>query len=63
MLDEAVIFVAGQMLDVVRLPVIKLSIAMTRCPSASSRSVRCEPRNPAPPVTTETGLAEVGMVE
>src|SRR6266704_6935641 len=37
------------------LPVIKLSIAMTRCPSAKSRSTKCEPRKPAPPVTTETG--------
>src|SRR6266542_2223781 len=36
------------------LPVIKLSMAMTRCPSAKSRSTRCEPRKPAPPVTTET---------
>ena len=25
---------------------------MTRCPSARSRSHRCEPRKPAPPVTT-----------
>src|SRR5262245_19736014 len=38
------------------LPVMKLSIPMTRCPSASKRSVRCEPRNPAAPVTTEMGL-------
>src|ERR1039457_4369462 len=37
-----------------RLPVMRLSIAMTRSPSASSRSVRCDPRKPAPPVTTET---------
>src|SRR3954471_7141491 len=37
------------------LPVMKLSIAMTRCPSASRRSVRCDPRKPAPPVTTEMG--------
>src|SRR5438067_4578458 len=42
-------------------PVTKLSIAMTRCPSANRRSVRCDPRNPAPPVTTETGLAGAGM--
>src|SRR3954447_4348832 len=39
-------------------PVMKLSIPMTRCPSASSRSVRCEPRKPAPPVTTEIGDEE-----
>src|SRR5438132_10452723 len=37
------------------LPVIKLSMAMTRCPSARSRYTRCDPRKPAPPVTTETG--------
>src|SRR2546423_1736844 len=30
------------------LPVIRLSIAITRCPSASSRSIRCDPRKPAP---------------
>src|SRR5215469_16426796 len=34
-------------------PVTKLSIAITLCPRASSRSVKCEPRNPAAPVTTE----------
>ena len=33
-------------------PVIVLSIAITRKPSASKRSARCEPRNPAPPVIT-----------
>src|ERR1700733_12841951 len=31
---------------------MRLSIAMTRNPSASKRSLRWEPRNPAPPVTT-----------
>ena len=33
------------------LPVMRLSIAMTSWPSASSRSQRWEPRKPAPPVT------------
>ena len=33
-------------------PVIRLSIPITSCPSASRWSVRCEPRNPAAPVTT-----------
>src|SRR5512134_2780071 len=32
-------------------PVKKLSTQSTSCPSASSRSQRCEPRKPAPPVT------------
>src|SRR3990172_1439821 len=34
------------------LPVTKLSIATTWWPSWSRRSQRCEPTNPAPPVTT-----------
>src|SRR5256885_72336 len=34
-----------------RVPVKKLSMQMTSCPRATSRSQRCEPRNPAPPVT------------
>src|SRR5260370_41665240 len=33
-------------------PVMKLSTASTSHPSASSRSQRCDPRKPAPPVTT-----------
>src|SRR5258707_15186011 len=33
-------------------PVTRLSRARTSQPSASSRSQRCDPRNPAPPVTT-----------
>src|SRR5215469_6706172 len=37
------------------LPVIRLSMAITRWPSASKRSVRCDPKKPAAPVTTETG--------
>src|SRR5882724_10673820 len=36
----------------VSLPVIRLSSARTSQPSASSRSHKCDPRNPAPPVTT-----------
>src|SRR5689334_15428293 len=35
-------------------PVTRLSMQITRCPSATSRSQRCDPRNPAPPVTTLT---------
>src|SRR4051794_12164962 len=32
-------------------PVKKLSTQRTSCPSATRRSQRCEPMNPAPPVT------------
>src|SRR5665213_4458538 len=35
------------------LPVTKLSMPMTLWPRAKSKSVKCEPRNPAAPVTTE----------
>src|SRR3989304_6565729 len=35
-----------------RVPVEKLSNTRTRAPSASSRSTRWEPMNPAPPVTS-----------
>ena len=38
-------------------PVSRLSTQMTRWPSARSRSQRCEPRKPAPPVTREVGTA------
>ena len=34
------------------LPVIRLSRQITSAPSATSRSARCDPRNPAPPVIT-----------
>src|ERR1043166_8259850 len=44
------------------LPVMRLSMAMTRWPSARSRSERCEPRKPAPPVTTDTGVEEVEVM-
>ena len=44
-------------------PVIRLSIAMTLWPSASSRSVRWEPRKPAPPVTSDTGLEDEELDE
>src|SRR4051812_6968666 len=33
-------------------PVKKLSAQITSQPSASKRSTKCEPRNPAPPVTS-----------
>ena len=39
-------------------PVSRLSTQSTRWPSASRRSQRCEPRNPAPPVTTEVGTPD-----
>ena len=35
-----------------RSPVIKLSIPTTRHPSAINLSHKCEPKNPAAPVTT-----------
>ncbi len=38
--------------------VTRLSTQITRCPRARSSSQRCEPRKPAPPVTTETGTKE-----
>src|SRR5690348_3288288 len=38
------------------LPVIRLSIATTSSPSASRRSQRCDPRKPAPPVTSARGI-------
>src|SRR5690349_10719077 len=40
-------------------PVSRLSTQMTRCPSARRRSQRCEPRNPAPPVTTDVGIRTI----
>jgi CRISPR/Cas system-associated protein Csm6 len=45
--------------DVVEVPVIRLSRQITRWPRDSSRSVRWEPRKPAPPVTTEVGWVVV----
>src|SRR4029077_1574965 len=39
-----------------RLPLKKLSRQMTSAPSRNSRSHRCEPRNPAPPVTSARTL-------
>src|SRR5258707_5172483 len=42
-------------------PVRRLSMQMTVCPSARRRSHRCQPRNPAPPVTTLT-RSEAGMI-
>ena len=38
-------------------PVSRLSTQIARCPLASSAWQRCEPRKPAPPVTTEVGIA------
>src|ERR1041385_6970773 len=42
-------------------PVMRLSTQTTVCPSARRRSHRCEPRTPAPPVTTLT-RSDAGMV-
>src|SRR5438132_560469 len=36
-------------------PVTRLSMAITLWSRLSSKSTRCDPRNPAPPVTTEVG--------
>src|SRR5215216_1263672 len=41
-------------------PVSKLSTQMTRWPRASSSSHRCDPRNPAPPVTRQVAIAPPG---
>src|SRR5438552_1761938 len=41
-------------------PVTKLSIPTTLWPCLRSRSIRCEPRNPAAPVTTELDLDNFG---
>src|SRR5207344_601733 len=38
-------------------PVSRLSRQRTRWPSPRRASHRCEPRNPAPPVTTDVGMA------
>src|SRR5581483_11145817 len=38
-------------------PVSRLSTQITRWPRASSSSHKWEPRNPAPPVTSEVGIA------
>src|ERR1700689_4320562 len=38
-------------------PVSKLSAQITRLPRASSSSHRCDPRNPAPPVTRHVAIA------
>ena len=37
-------------------PVSRLSTQMTRCPRRSSSSHRCDPRNPAPPVTRQVAM-------
>ncbi len=38
-------------------PVSRLSTQITRLPRSSSSSHRCDPRNPAPPVTTQVLIA------
>src|SRR3954454_22650921 len=43
-----------------REPVSKLSTQITRWPRRSSSSQRCDPRNPAPPVTTQVAMSAAG---
>src|SRR2546421_9711614 len=42
-------------------PVSRLSTQMTRWPRRRSSSHRCDPRNPAPPVTRLVGMARVRL--
>ena len=42
-------------------PVMRLSTPMTLWPSERRRSVRWDPRKPAPPVTTVVGTAGLGL--
>src|SRR5918996_1607877 len=44
-------------------PVSKLSTQITRWPRASSSSQRCDPRNPAPPVTRQVAMSAAGYRE
>src|SRR3954454_22271705 len=44
-----------------RLPEARLSTAATSCPSASSRSTRCDPMNPAAPVTRMRTLGRLRL--
>src|SRR5688572_7823214 len=41
-------------------PVSKLSTQITRWPRLSSSSQRCDPRNPAPPVTRQVAMSAGG---
>src|SRR5262245_22074432 len=41
-------------------PVMRLSIATTSSPRSSNASQRCEPRKPAPPVTTALAMVSAG---
>src|SRR5919108_915337 len=41
-------------------PVSKLSTQITRWPRRSSSSHRCDPRNPAPPVTRQVAMSRAG---
>src|SRR5688500_11920431 len=41
-------------------PVSKLSTQITRWPRLSSSSHRCDPRNPAPPVTRQVAMSAAG---
>ena len=42
-------------------PVSRLSMQITRCPRPSRCSQRCEPRNPAPPVTTQVVIGRASI--
>src|SRR6476660_8292897 len=44
-------------------PVSRLSTQITRCPCDSRCSQRCDPRNPAPPVTTQVALIRAPMLQ
>jgi hypothetical protein len=54
-LDKAVPLIPGEMLDIAHRPGDEIVDRDDSMPSESRRSVRCEPRKPAPPVTTEIG--------
>ena len=55
LIDELEICLPARWAMLLMLPVMRLSMTMTLWPRASNRSTRWEPRNPAPPVTTEVG--------
>src|SRR5689334_4496273 len=44
-------------------PVSRLSIQMTRSPRRTNSSHRCDPRNPAPPVTRQVAIGSPGYLD
>ncbi len=56
MLDEPVILVTGEMPDVRGVPGHQIVDRDDLVPLGNKRSVKCDPRNPAPPVTTDMGF-------